>query len=130
MLIIAHIGNIETELSTHAPDAQNRGTRHVFLYCEKEKLLNIIMMFDDFPETKIFHSHSIFPSFALKVTRFGANDLARLDSTTHARSARFQHTHNARSSISMIFYIRDGISGGISELQKCHTQLPNTGNTG
>ncbi|XP_014095156.3 uncharacterized protein [Bactrocera oleae] len=50
--------------------------RQVFRYCEAEKLLNVVVIFEDFPETKIFHSYSIFPSFELEAKIFGANGVA------------------------------------------------------
>ncbi|XP_011213541.2 uncharacterized protein LOC105233231 [Bactrocera dorsalis] len=50
--------------------------RQVFRYCEAEKLLNVVLIFDDFPETKLFYSYSIFPSFELEVKLFGTNGMA------------------------------------------------------
>ncbi|XP_039950883.1 uncharacterized protein LOC120768285 [Bactrocera tryoni] len=94
MLIIAHIGDdFETELSTLASTLERMRQkriiiintkplthqavepywRQVFLHCESEKLLHVVGIFKGFPVTKIFHSYSIFPSFALEMKTFGAN---------------------------------------------------------
>lgn len=92
MIIIAQIEYFEMELSTLATTLERMRQRriilisaerltqrttelylmHVFRHCEMEKLLNVVVIFSDFPKTKLFHSYSIFPNFALEAKIFSA----------------------------------------------------------
>ncbi|XP_039959570.1 uncharacterized protein LOC120774176 [Bactrocera tryoni] len=96
MLIVAQLTDLETVLSTLATTLERMRQKRiilssaerlthetvetylrlVFRYCEAEKLLNVVVIFDDFSETKLFYSYSIFPSFELEVKMFGADGMA------------------------------------------------------